>query len=148
MANANIDILNDVTKTLIDSKKGYDTAYDMSEDNFPLRAEFLRRANERQSLINEFQAQVRSLGGEPETDGGAAGTVHRAFSQFSSLFRDDEKAALSAIDDGEEHLAEQIEGKLEKNANEIAPDARQLLKRAHTSACEGECFAERMEDIA
>ncbi|MEO1101811.1 MAG: PA2169 family four-helix-bundle protein [Pseudomonadota bacterium] len=146
MTNANIDILNDVTKTLIDSKKGYETACDMSDDSFPLRSEFRRRASERQELINEFQQQVRSFGGEPETDGGAAGAAHRAFSQLSSLFRDDEKAALSAIDDGEEYLAEQIEDKIEKGSSELTPEVRQLLNRALAAACEGERFAERMED--
>lgn len=146
MTNANIAILNDVTKTLIDSKKGYQTACDMSDDSFPLRTEFRRRASQRQDLINEFQQQVRTFGGEPETNGGAAGAAHRAFSQLSSLFRDDEKAALSAIDDGEEHLADQIDGKLKDKGADLTPETRQLLQRAHAVACEGERFAERMED--
>ena len=59
-----------------------------------------------------------------------------------SLFRDDEKAALEAVDDGEEHLAETIEDKLEKS--EVQGQARALLQDALRSAREGEAFADRL----
>jgi uncharacterized protein (TIGR02284 family) len=143
MQNENIDALNDVTKSLIDSHRGYKQAYEMSDDSSTLRSQFQTRMNEREALVADFQNHVRALGGEPVTDGGSAGAVHRGFTKFSSMFRDDEQAALSAIDDGEEHLAEEIQRKL--NDDRLSPDIRSLLTRAHDSAVKGEAFAERNE---
>lgn len=140
MSNNDIQILNSVTKTLIDSCQGYQTCIDVSDDSYTLRSEFQRRQNERQNLINDFQDVVRTLGGEPRTEGSATGAVHRAFTRFSSFFRDDEAAAISALDDGEEFLAEKIEDKLEDC--DMSPKSANLLRRAYTSAIEGERFAE------
>ena len=140
--NTEIDALNDVAKVLIDSKKGYEKCYELADDGYALRAQFLKRANDRADLVGRFQHHVRSLGGEPETDGGALGSLHRGFTQFVSLFRDDEKAALEAVDDGEEYLAEQIEDRLEKS--EVQGQARALLQDALRSARDGEAFADRL----
>lgn len=144
MSNPDIDVLNDVTKTLIDSRKGYEKAAELADDSFVFSAEFRERALQRAALITEFQNQVRFNGGEPETEGGMAGAIHRSFTSFSSLFRDDRKAALSAIDDGEDHLASQIESKQEKDG--LAPTTLALLSKAHASARAGERFADRAED--
>ncbi|RFB05671.1 PA2169 family four-helix-bundle protein [Parvularcula marina] len=137
-----VDVLKDVTKMLIDSQKGYAKAAEVTDDNYVLHAEFMERSQERAQLITDFQTQTQSLGAEPETDGGVLGTLHRAMTDFSSLFRDDEKAALGAIDDGEERLAEYIESKLD---DDITPPTRGLLQKAHMSARAGEAYAERME---
>lgn len=140
MTNKNIEALNTVTKGLIDSHEGYKKAYEMTDENYGLRSEFIRRANEREQLVQQFQSQVRSFGGEPETSGGLLGSAHRSIMQFSSMFRDDEKAALGAIDDGEEYLADKIENCLnEKDLNDT--QTRSLLQQAHSSAKQGERFA-------
>lgn len=143
--NQDIDALNDVTKTLIDSVKGYEMACETCDDSYSLRSRFQQYAQERQQLVSEFQNQVRALGGEPVTSGGATGAVHRAMTQFSTIFRDDEKAALSAIDDGEDHLKSEIERVMERD--NLNPETRSLLQRACQSAKEGECFADRMEEV-
>lgn len=140
----NIDTLNDVTKTLIDSQKGYQTAYEITEENYALRSDFMRRASNRSKLITEFQEKVRRLGGEPQESGGITGAAHRGWTNFSSMFQKDEKAALSAIDDGEEHLADEIEKKLK--SDELDAETQALLRKAHMSAADGERFADRMED--
>ena len=145
MTNTNIDVLNKVTKGLIDSREGYKKAYEITDENYGLRSEFMRRANERDQLIQQFQTQVRSFGGEPETDGGLLGTAHRSVLQFTSMFRDNEKAALDAIDDGEEYLADKIENCLkEEGMSDV--QTRSLLQKAHASAKSGERFAELMEN--
>lgn len=144
MSNVNIDTLNDVTKMLIDSQKGYEKAADVTEDDFSFRAEFQRRAADRRELVQEFQNRVNSLGGEAETDGGVLGSLHRAMTEFSSMFRDDTKAALEAIDDGEEQLAEHIERNLDNDG--LDTDTRSLLQKAHQAAEAGECFADRLTD--
>lgn len=144
MTSQTVDTLNDVTKMLIDSRMGYEKAAEVTDDTFAFRSEFARRAQERATLISEFQSRVSSLGGQPATEGGTLGSLHRAVTDFSSMFRDNTKAALDAIDDGEEKLAEEVESKLKQS--DIDPEAHSLLKRAHAAAREGESFADRMED--
>ncbi len=145
MSNVNIDVLNDVTAKLIDSQKGYMKCYEMTDTSYMFRSQFLHRANDREKMISQFQSQVRALGGKPETSGTVGGSMHRGFTDFASLFQKDGKAALNAIDDGEEHLAEMIEDKLKKV--DLLPATRNLLVTAHESAKSGERFADRMEDV-
>jgi uncharacterized protein (TIGR02284 family) len=145
MSNTDIEVLNDVTKTLIDSQKGYEKAADITTEHTALRSQFQERAGTRQQLINEAQLRVRALGGEPQQDGGSMGSLHRAMTDFSAMFQSDKKAALEAIDDGEEHLAEQVGDKLEKD--DLSADTRALLIKVRASAVEGERFAERLEEV-
>ncbi|NNL88063.1 MAG: DUF2383 domain-containing protein, partial [Marinicaulis sp.] len=65
MSNQTIDALNDVTKTLIDSQKGYEFACEQCDDSYRLRARFHQYANDRKELAADFQNEVRKLGGEP-----------------------------------------------------------------------------------
>ncbi|MEM7729636.1 MAG: PA2169 family four-helix-bundle protein [Pseudomonadota bacterium] len=142
MAN-DIDVLNSVTKTLIDSHKGYETCVEAADDSYALQSNFQERALRRAELIREFQAEVQKLGGEPSTAGSVAGAAHRAWTSFTTLFADDEKAAIEAIDDGEEFLADKIEAELETQT--LAPRTRELLQKAHADAREGERFADALE---
>lgn len=137
-----IDALNDVTKVLIDSQKGYEKCAELADESFAFRSHFQMRASDRADLISRFQQHVRSLGGEPQTDGGTMGNLHRALTEFSSMFKDDKKAALEAIDDGEEHLADSIKDRLEKS--EIQGQSRALLQEAYASARKGEAFADSL----
>ena len=144
MSTHDIKTLNSVIGTLIDSCNGYKTCCDLSDDNHSMQSEFTRRCNDRKALVVEFQNEVKKLGGNPEDDGTAAGAVHRGFTRFVSLFQDDEKAAVSALDDGEEYLAEKIEDKLEDENLSAATKA--LLKKAHRSAKAGERFFDQLDD--
>ncbi len=137
-----IDALNDVTKVLIDSRKGYEKCAELADESFAFRSEFQKRASDRANLISRFQQHVRTLGGDPQMEGGTMGALHRALTEFSSLFKDDKKAALEAIDDGEEHLADSIKDRLEKS--EIQGQSRALLQEAYASAREGEAFADSL----
>ncbi|MHA6288516.1 ferritin-like domain-containing protein [Maricaulis sp. CAU 1757] len=142
MSNQNVDALNDTLKTLIDSRKGYEKACEMCDDN-ALRSTLERRAQERVQLINEMQAQVRQLGGEPETEGGMLGKAHRTLMDLSGSFRDNREAALNAIDDGEDYLQDRIESQLETDG--LEPQTRQLLERAKSSAYSGEHLADMLQ---
>jgi uncharacterized protein (TIGR02284 family) len=144
MSNQTVKALNEVTETMIDSYKGYEKCLEISQDSFGLRQNFQARAQERGQLINELQGEVRQLGGEPVTEGSITGKLHRSFTKFSSFFQDDEKAAVSAIDDGEEYLAEKIENCLESNS--FASSTQGILQRAHASAKAGERYADMIED--
>ncbi len=141
MTDSNIAALNKVTETLIDSYDGYQKCLDVAQDNPALRQQFLNRAEERAALINKIQSQVRSLGGEPKTDGSVLASAHRKFVDVASMFQSDEKAAINALDDGEEYLAERCESCLDEN---LSPQAQDLIRQAHVSAKAGERFADMM----
>ncbi|MEL6751031.1 MAG: PA2169 family four-helix-bundle protein [Pseudomonadota bacterium] len=144
MTQTATDALNDLLTTMIDSRQGYEKAIEMTSDHPAIAKTFDQRLSERTALIDEVQAKVRSLGGEPRTEGSASGSAHRAWLSVSSLVRGDAKAALSAVEGGEDHLAEQIEDVLE--SEELSMDLRGLLQKAHASAKAGEAFAEHREE--
>jgi uncharacterized protein (TIGR02284 family) len=135
-----IDALNYIVKVLIDSRKGYLKACEITHDDYVLRPRFLGCAQEREGLIKRFQAKVRALGGHPESNGGLLGEAHRGWMQFSALFMDDEQAALEAIDEGEAYLANQIEERLTRDR--LEGEVRDLMVDAYRSASHGESFAE------
>lgn len=138
-----INILNDVTQTLIDSYKGYESCLNDFEERKNLRTRFSQRAKARALMITEFQNVVRDLGGDPETDGSVSGAAHRGWTKFTTLFQDDEKAACQSIDDGESFLAEKIRDVLRQP--DITPRTRELLDKAYRSAKEAELFADILE---
>ena len=144
MSNPNIDVLNDVTQTLIDSQKGYEKVIEIADDDHVLQGKFQRLAAERGELIAAFQDRVREHGGEPETSGGVGGSLHRAWADFSSLFESDEKAALDAVDDGEDYLGDKIGKALQTDG--LDPSTLSLLQRARGSARHGEKFADALTD--
>lgn len=144
MSNPNIDVLNDVTVTLIDSQNGYRKVTEIATESHVLRGKFLERQTERTAIIEAFQQRVRELGGDPTTSGGIGGAIHRAWTDFTTLFRKDEKAALEAVDAGEDHLADRIESKMQTEGLDTA--SIELLGRALTSARDGERFADMLAD--
>ena len=143
MQNNEISALNDVTKMLIDSQKGYEMAAEVADDNHYLSQAFKSRATQRGALVNRFQQRVRNLGGEPQTDGGVLGTLHRSMTEFSSMFTSDEKAALNAIEDGEERLAEKVSNELEDG--KFSAMTQELMAEARQSARVGERFADAQD---
>ena len=140
MANNEISALNDVTKMLIDSQKGYEMAAEVADDDHHLSQAFKSRATQRGDLVNKFQQRVRDLGGEPQTEGGVLGSLHRSMTEFSSIFTSNEKAALNAIDDGEERLAEKVSNELENG--KFSALTQDLMGKARQSARMGERFAD------
>ena len=139
-----IEELNDLTKLMIDSFKGYKEAIDQADDSFALKTEFADRAERRSVYIAEIQDYVRQLGGEPEVEGTARGAVHRGWVKFSNMFRDDEEGAVSAVENGEAYLAESIEDVLEDD--DVDAQAKSLLRKAHADVAAGRNFASNEED--
>lgn len=144
MSKSEVDIMNDATKVLLDSQKGYEKAVDIVDDNASLKGQLAARGRHRAALVGRFQAHVRALGDEPATEGSAVGSVHRAMTEFTSMFRSDAKAALDAIEDGEEHLVSSLQDKLEEE--NLSASSRTLLQEAITQAKQGENFADALED--
>ena len=127
-----IEELNDVTRLMIDSYKGYKEAADEADDNFALKSEFAQRAEARSRLIGQVQQHVRELGGEPSTHGTMRGAVHRGWVNFANVFRDDEHGAMSSVANGERFLASRIEDCIEDGQLDAAGTS--LLQAAHQDA--------------
>ena len=152
MSNRNIDVLNTIAKNLIDSREGYERGAKLAandagvykKSNAPqetasqakaseLSARFQKRAAERQALIDDIQNQIRTYGELPSDEGMDDGDVRRDFKIFSKLFSKDETSALSAIDKGEEDLAETITALL-NNYSRLTQSTKRLLRQAYKDA--------------
>jgi uncharacterized protein (TIGR02284 family) len=97
-----ISLLNDLIETSKDGEKGFQTS---AEDikNPAIKAFFLSRSAEIATAVRELQAEVRALGGDPETSSSVGGTLHRAWVDLkSALTGKDDKAILEEVERGED----------------------------------------------
>lgn len=97
-----IDLLNDLIETSKDGQKGFETS---AEDlkNPQLKSFFLSRASDCATAVSELQAEVRSLGGDPETSSSVSGTMHRAWVDLKSLVTGkSDEAILNEVERGED----------------------------------------------
>ena len=139
-----IEELNDVTRLMIDSFKGYSEAADEADDSFALKSEFVQRAETRSKMIAAVQDHVRALGGEPSVHGTMRGAVHRGWVNFANIFRDDEHGAMSSVANGERFLAARIEDCIEDGQLDAA--GVELLQTAHADAVSAYKSFERRDD--
>ncbi|WP_017932141.1 ferritin-like domain-containing protein [Robiginitomaculum antarcticum] len=139
-----IEEVNDVTRLMIDSYKGYQAACEECDDSFRLANEFKQRAERRKGYISELQGYVRTLGGEPSTHGTMRGAVHRGWLNFANIFQDDEKGAINAVENGESFLANRIEDCL--HDGQLDANATALMKKAHADVKKGARFFDMLDD--
>ncbi len=134
--NKNIATLNSLIVTTLDSIDGYRKAAE--ETNAAQFKEiFLSRATERQTVVSDFQAKVRELGGNPEDDGTVLASAHRAFLGLRDKFtgaRDDD-AAIAEVERGEDHIKSKFESAL--GETDLDPAVRQLIEGGYASVRSG-----------
>jgi uncharacterized protein (TIGR02284 family) len=98
-----ISVLNDLIETSIDGEKGFHTAAEDAK-NPEIKAYLLSRSTECATAVRELQAEVRALGGDPETSSSAAGGVHRLWVELkSALSGKTDEAVLNEVESGEDH---------------------------------------------
>jgi uncharacterized protein (TIGR02284 family) len=85
-----ISTLNDLIETCRDGQEGFRSAAEGVGDE-ELRALLLEYSRQRGSFSGELQAEVRRVGGEPETEGSLAAAIHRGWMDI--------KAAVTGADD-------------------------------------------------
>lgn len=103
-----IDAINDLIETLIDSVNGYEEAADVARDP-SIKASFHQLAQERRSIVRDFQSRVEMQGGKAEESGSFSAAAHRSFLNLRSLFQNDTKAAVAEVERGENVLREHFE---------------------------------------
>lgn len=98
---------------------------------------FVSRANERQTVVANFQAKVRELGGNPEDDGTVLASAHRAFLGLRDALTGDrdDSAVVAEVERGEDHIKAKFESALKDD--DLDPAVRQLIQTGYTSVREG-----------
>ena len=96
-----ISTLNDLIETSKDGEEGFRTC---AEDamGLQLKTLFTNRSQRCAAATRELQAMVRSLGGDPNTDGSFSGTLHRRWIDIKSAILDkNNEAILNECERGE-----------------------------------------------
>ena len=135
IGNDNEATINSLIATTLDSADGYRKAAEKA-DSERYRSLFLEFAGERERVVRDLQAEVRSMGGNPEDDGSILAAAHRAFLSLRyAVTGQDDTAIINEVERGEDYLKEKFEAAL--NATDVAPETRTIIERAYQSVRQG-----------
>ena len=127
--------LKTLTSTLNDSINGYRESAEKVESQ-EFREMFNDFAKQREQASTELKAEVRRLGGDPDEDGSALGSLHQAWVDLKAAITGrDDKAIINEVERGEDYLKEKFETAL--NDGGLAPECRTAVERAYQSVREG-----------
>lgn len=134
MSSRDVQILNDLIETTLDSADGYaEAAAKIHSTRYGLM--FQERANERHQVAARLQQQVHALGGLPEEQGSTLGAAHRMFADLRRTLGS-ETALLTEVERGESYLRRRYEAALEEGA--ISPHTRELIADTFQSIARGQ----------
>jgi len=98
-----IDALQDLVECCKDGEYGFRACAEQAK-RADLKSTFLQRADDCRGAAQELNEQIRSLGGETEDSGSAAGALHRGWvSLKTTLTTYDDKAVLEECERGEDN---------------------------------------------
>jgi uncharacterized protein (TIGR02284 family) len=143
MSDRDISVLNSLTKTTLDSMKGFeDAAKDAEATQFAtVFAEFAR---DRSQVASSLQAEVRRLGGEPQESSSFLAAAHRTFMDLKqALTGRDEKAIVEEVERGEDFIKEKFEEALDYD--DLSPSAREVVETAYQSVQAGHARASALK---
>lgn len=130
-----LTIIKTLTSTLNDSVKGYRDAADHAESP-QFKELFTEFAGKREQVALDLQGEVVRLGGEPDTDGSALGSLHQAWLDLKSAVTGrDDKAIINEVERGEDYLKEKFETAIKTDG--LTGETRAAIERAWTSVREG-----------
>lgn len=116
MQNDNvISVLNNLIETCKDGENGFRTAADGLTDP-TYQAKFREYASQRGDFARALQAEVRSVGGDPETSGSVGGSLHRGWIDIKSVVTGkSDHAILAEAERGEDIAKAAYESALKEN---------------------------------
>ena len=126
-----ISVLNDLIETSKDGQESFKTC---AEDikNPELKALFVKRSADCGTAAAELQAEVRKLGGDPETSTSVAGDLHRRWVDVKSIFTGKgEEAVLNEAERGEDHALKAYKEALEKISKHNLVGIRDVVERQY-----------------
>ena len=130
-----IDVLNGLIETTIDSVDGYRRSADEVRDH-RFSDHFREWAGEREAVVAQLRERVRELGGTPEDDGSLLAAAHRQFLGLrDALTGSDDKAVIAEVDRGESYLNGKWEAAL--NDDELLPETKALIAQLYQSVRSG-----------
>ncbi|MFC3940201.1 DUF2383 domain-containing protein [Pseudomonas gingeri NCPPB 3146 = LMG 5327] len=152
MTNLNketISVLNHLIEVSKDGQEGFKTC---AEDikNPELKALFQKRSSECASAAVELQAEVRKLGGDPETSTSVSGDLHRRWVDVKALFTGKgEEAVLNEAERGEDHAKKAYREALEKLAkHDTLLSLRDLVDRQYQGVLRNHDQVKALRNIA
>jgi uncharacterized protein (TIGR02284 family) len=96
-------------------------------DRQELKSLFLQRADDCRRGAQELNQHIRSLGGEVEDSGSAAGAVHRGWVSVKATFTAyDDQAVLEEAERGEDNALARYRKALKKN---LPADVKQIVEK-------------------
>ena len=130
-----IDTVNGLIKTTIDSVDGYRAAA-KDADSSRFQTMFFDRASERETVATKLQLYVQQNGGSPTDSGSIAAGAHRAFMNLRDLVTgSDDKAVIEEVERGEDHIKEKYESAI--TDHDVSAEARDLISQCSQSVLQG-----------
>lgn len=130
-----ISTLNGLIVTCRDGQEGFKDAAEGIERS-DLKSTFYEFSQQRSEFAGVLQGLVRTLGGDPETDGSFAGTVHRGWIDLkSAITGGDENSVLNECERGEDSakdaFTEALKLNLPANVSDVIREQAQAVQAAH-----------------
>jgi uncharacterized protein (TIGR02284 family) len=134
-AEHDIDVLNTLIETTLDSADGYSQAAANAKQS-SYKDVFIRWADDRRQVVTQLQGQVRRLGGTPEDDGSVLAAGHRMFLKLrDSVTGSDDESVIDEVERGEDFIKAKYEAALEDE--ELSPEVRNAVVQAYASVKTG-----------
>jgi uncharacterized protein (TIGR02284 family) len=137
-----LSTLNHLIETLKDSTHGFTTAADDVEDA-GVKSTFERLAEERAALAAELRAELRWLGGEPESNGSRAAAAHRGWIHLRHALGGGERAILKEAERGEDVAVHTFEKALHES---LPPDVANVVRRQYDQVKSGHDQVKQMRN--
>ena len=123
-----VSVLNDLIETCKDGANGFRTAA-AAVQNAEAKALFTSRVPIIERAAAELQAEVRRLGGDAETTGSVAASVHRGWIDLkSAITGKNEAAIITECERGEQLAVTHYEDALKKD---LPPETRAIVERQY-----------------
>lgn len=130
-----VTVLNTLITTTIDSAHGFERSAE-NADAARFQSMFQEFATERRQCVNDLQARVRQLGGEPADDGSLKADVHRRWLDMkNALTGTGDKSVIEEVERGEDYIKEKYEAALKDD--KLSPETRMVITKAYDSVRRG-----------
>ena len=133
MADDQIDTLNSLLRTTIDSVDGYENSAQELDSN-RLREIFRQNASDRQEVVQKLRDEIRRLGGDPADSGSAMGSMHHVWEDLKGAVTGrDEEATIKQTESAEDYLKSQYEDAID----DLTGESRQVVEQCYQTVRQG-----------